>query len=102
MQLKPGSRLKSQVCDAQVVVVKAPKDAVDLRCGGAPMIDAAAGADASLSLSPEFSAASLLGKRYADEELGIELLCSKGGAGSLSVGETNLEVKGAKALPSSD
>ncbi len=102
MQLKPGSRLKSQVCDAQVVVVKAPKAEVDLRCGGAPMIDAAAGADASLSLSPDFSAPSLLGKRYADEELGIELLCSKGGAGSLSLGETILEVKGAKALPSSD
>lgn len=102
MQLKPGSRLKSQVCDTQVVVVKAPKDDVDLRCGGAPMVDAAVTPDPSVSRDADRSAGSLLGKRYADEELGIELLCSKGGAGSLTIGDTGLGVKGAKALPSSD
>jgi hypothetical protein len=102
MQLKPGSRLKSQVCDTQVVVVKAPTADVDLRCGGAPVIDAAGSADATLQLDPEKASGSLLGKRYADEDLGLELLCSKGGAGALSVGEAVLQVKGAKALPSSD
>ena len=102
MQLKPGSRLKSQVCDTQVVVVKAPKDDVDLRCGGSPMIEATAAADGSLVLANDCASGSLLGKRYADEEIGVELLCSKGGAGSLTVGETALVVKGAKALPSSD
>jgi hypothetical protein len=102
MQLKPGSRLKSQVCDAQVVVVKAPKDEVDLRCGGSPMIEATVTPDASLEIEADRSGGSLLGKRYADEDLGIELLCSKGGAGSLTIGDAALEVKGAKALPSSD
>lgn len=102
MQLKPGSRLKSQVCDTQVVVVKAPKDDIDLRCGGSPMIDAGATPEAGLTIAAELGAGSLLGKRYADEELGVELLCSKGGAGSLSVGNAILDVKGAKALPSSD
>lgn len=102
MQLKPGSRLKSQVCDTQVVVVKAPKDDVDLRCGGAPMVDASAVADASLTIDVERASGSLLGKRYADDDLGIELLCSKGGAGTVSIGDVALEVKGAKALPSSD
>ena len=40
-----------------------------------------------------------LGKRYADDDLGLELLCTKAGEGSISVGETVLEVKGGKALP---
>jgi hypothetical protein len=102
MQLKPGSRLKSQVCDTQVVVVKAPTADVDLRCGGAPVIDAASSADATLQLDAEKASGSLLGKRYAEEDLGLELLCSKGGAGALSVGDALLQVKGAKALPSSD
>ena len=46
--------------------------------------------------------ATLVGKRYADEELGIELLCTRAGEGSLSVGDRPLPVKGAKPLPSSD
>jgi hypothetical protein len=44
----------------------------------------------------------LLGKRYADEGLGIELLCTKAGAGTLSVGDTVLARKDAKPLPASD
>jgi hypothetical protein len=39
MKLRPGQKLHSAVCDAQVVVVKAPADAVDLACGGAPLLD---------------------------------------------------------------
>ena len=38
MQLKPGMRLRSVVCTSEVVVVRAPATAVDLACGGAPMI----------------------------------------------------------------
>ena len=37
MELKPGQRLASAVCDTEVVVVKAPAADVDLRCGGHPM-----------------------------------------------------------------
>ena len=102
MQLKPGSRLESATCDAQVVVVKAPKDGgdVDLRCGGEPMRELGAGGD---RLPVSFDGdGTLLGKRYADEELGLEVLCSKPGDGALSVGDTALLVKGAKPLPSSD
>jgi hypothetical protein len=44
----------------------------------------------------------LLGKRYADEAIGLEVLCTKAGQGSLSVGDTALAVKEAKPLPSSD
>ena len=34
MDLKPGTRLASAVCETEVVVVKAPAADVDLRCGG--------------------------------------------------------------------
>ncbi len=101
MELRPGLRLESATCDTQVVVVKVPPDAdVDVRCGGAPMRELGTGGDA-VPLSGE-GEPTLLGKRYADEEVGVELLCTQGGAGALSVGATPLLVKGAKPLPSSD
>lgn len=102
MQLRPGLRLESATCDTQVVVVKAPKDAsdVDVRCGGAPMREMGAGG-APVTVTMEGDP-TLLGKRYADDELGLELLCTQGGAGALSIGDTPLLVKGAKPLPSSD
>jgi hypothetical protein len=43
-----------------------------------------------------------LGKRYAEEDLGIELLCTKAGEGDLFANGSRLLVKGAKPLPSSD
>jgi hypothetical protein len=102
MELKPGQRLESATCEAQVVVVRAPgggKD-VDVRCGGEPMRELGSGGD-RLPLSGEGDA-TLLGKRYEDAELGLELLCTQGGDGALTVGDTPLLVKGAKPLPSSD
>ena len=38
MTLRPGLKLHSAVCDAQVVVVRAPADDVVIGCGGAPMV----------------------------------------------------------------
>jgi hypothetical protein len=102
MQLKPGARLESATCDTQVVVVRAPGADVDvdLRCGGEPMREAGTGGDRlPMSTTGE---ASLLGKRYADEELGLEVLCSKAGDGTLTIGAEPLPLKGAKPLPSSD
>ncbi len=102
MELRPGLRLESATCETQVVVVRVPPDAttVDVRCGGEPMRELGAGGDPVPITSD--GEPTLLGKRYADEELGLELLCTQGGAGALSVGDTPLLVKGAKPLPSSD
>jgi hypothetical protein len=100
MELKPGARLESATCDAQVVVVKAPGGEVDVRCGGEPMRELGTGGDRSPITNQ--GEPTLLGKRYADDELGLELLCTKAGDGSLSIGDTPLLVKGAKPLPSSD
>lgn len=102
MELRAGLRLESATCDAQLVVVKAPKDVadVDVRCGGAPLRPLGEGGE-QLSISVEGDPV-LLGKRYEDPDLGLELLCTQGGAGTLTIGDRPLLVKGAKPLPSSD
>jgi hypothetical protein len=56
---------------------------------------------AGLTVDPEFAAGSLMGKRYVDAA-GAEVLVTKAGAGSLSIGTTLLEIKEAKPLPASD
>lgn len=100
MELTPGTRLESPVCDGQVVVVKAPAGDVDLRCGGHPMRPLDSGEE---RLTPTVEGEPLqMGKRYADDEVGLEVLCSKAGEGTLTVGDTPLPLKGAKPLPSSD
>lgn len=101
IELRPGDRLRSAVCSTEVVVVKAPSEALDLRCGGEPVLSADDVAPDGATLSPAHSGGSLIGKRYTDGGE-LELLCSKAGEGSLSVGEVDLEIKGAKPLPSSD
>ena len=102
MQLRPGLRLESATSDTQVVVVKAPSDAadVDLRCGGAPIREAGTGGD-RVPVAGDGEPA-LLGKRYEDEALGLELLCSQAGEGALTIGDAPLLLKGSKPLPSSD
>jgi hypothetical protein len=100
VQLKPGTRLESVTCATQVVVVRAPADDVDVRCGGEPMQEIGAGGERRPVTGTGDPA--LTGKRYADEDLGLELLCTRAGEGSLSVGDRPLLVKGAKPLPSSD
>jgi hypothetical protein len=101
-ELSPGARLRSAVCSTEVVVVRAA--AVDLRCGGHPMLplDEDVHPDAGPSPLPAHAAGTLLGKRYADDTSGLELLCTKPGKGSLSLGDRPLELRVAKALPSSD
>ncbi|WP_261559695.1 hypothetical protein [Frankia tisae] len=99
---KPGTRYRSVVDQTEVIVVKPASGPIDLRCGGHPMVSIGTEAPTGLTLDPAFSAGTPLGKRFADGETGIELLCTKGGAGSLSIGEVILSQKDAKPLPSSD
>ncbi len=101
-QQKAGNRLRSAVCSTEVMVIAAPEDEIDLRCGGAPMLDLKAEAPAGGAVSPHAAKGTILGKRYVSESGDLELLCTKPGEGSLATGETLLSVKEAKALPSSD
>ena len=102
MELKPGSRWKSAVCDTEVVVVRPPKTVADLRCGGHPMVPNAEAKPEGVTISGDLAGGSQMGKRYADEASGMELLCSKAGAGTLSIGDQPIAVKEAKKLPASD
>jgi hypothetical protein len=99
--LKPGTKYLSAVCDTQVMVIRIPPEPLDLRCGGTLMIGPNQEAQAA-TLDEAFADGTLLGKRYTDEAERIELLCTKGGQGSLSIGTALLLVKQPKALPSSD
>jgi hypothetical protein len=100
--LKAGSRFKSAVCDTQVMVIKAPAGDFDLRCGGAEMSAATAAAGQGAQVDPAHAGGTLIGKRYVNADESVELLCTKGGQGSLSLNATPMEVKQAKQLPSSD
>jgi hypothetical protein len=99
--IKNGTRLQSQVCDTQVIVVRSSDSLDDLRAGGVPMIPLDTDRSSDATLDPDFSAGNVMGKRYVDEA-GAEVLVTKAGAGTLSVGTTPLTLKEAKPLPASD
>ena len=101
IQLKAGIRLRSTTDSCEIVVIRAPAQPIDLRCGGHVFrpIDTEV---AQQTPASGFDQGSQIGKRYCDEDLGLELLCTRAGEGSISVGETLLAVKGPKALPASD
>ena len=100
MFIKPGLRLRSAVCSAEIIVVRAPDAELDLRCGGQPLLPFdsplpahGAGVAAGLDLG------TLIGKRYGAD--GLEILCTKAGQGTLSIGDEPLPVLEPR-LPSSD
>jgi hypothetical protein len=101
MDLKPGQQLASAVSEAAIVVVRAPAGPVELTAGGVALVpagDPAGGGEVLAGHEGELQ----LGKRYVDEESGLEVLCTKPGTGALAVDGRLLTLKGAKPLPSSD
>ena len=102
--IKNGTRLQSQVCDTQVIVVRSADSLDDLRAGGAPLVpigtESTAG-DSGLDPRRRSPDGNLMGKRYVDEG-GAEVLVTKAGKGTLSIGATPLTLKEAKPLPASD
>jgi hypothetical protein len=101
VELKAGGRLKSVVCETQVIVVRAPQGDVQVACGGALMVALDADAPAG-ELDPALADGTQLGKRYADDEVGLELLCTKAGKGTLTLNGGPIGLKQAKPLPASD
>jgi hypothetical protein len=102
MEIKPGSRWKSAVCEAQVVVVRPPKHAGELQCGGVSVFDLNDDAVPSGDVHPDHAGGVLIGKRYTDADSGIEVLGAKAGKGSLAFDGRPLKLKDAKPLPASD
>jgi hypothetical protein len=97
MQTKAGLKLRSTTCSTEVVVVRPTTTPIELTCCGAALTS-----EEVTPSPPAGIGGVLLGKRYADEETGLEVLCTRGGPGGLAVGGRALVVKGAKPLPSSD
>lgn len=96
--MKPGSKLKSTVCDTEVMVIRGSGLVVE--CGGKPMAE---DKPATLGeVDAAFAEGTKIGKRYVDAAGSVELLCVKAGKGSLAVGGVALQTKDAKPLPSSD
>jgi hypothetical protein len=96
--MKPGTKLKSSVCDTEVMVIRGSDIVVE--CGGSAMAEER---PASMTaVNTNFAEGTQIGKRYVDSAGTIELLCVKPGKGSLSIGGVALQTKDAKALPSSD
>ncbi|MFF3573351.1 MULTISPECIES: hypothetical protein [Nocardia] len=102
MILKVGQALASTTDATALIVVRAPTRDIALTCGGAEMVAGRAGVGDGSGISPAHRGGTLLGKRYVDEEAGLEVLCTKAGDASLAVDDRPLEVKQAKPLPSSD
>jgi hypothetical protein len=101
--LKPGARLRSQVCGTEVIVVRPGTGQAIPKCGGYPMVDFQEEPVANLTPKRDWSSGTVLGKRYTSpDDAGLELLVTKAGAGTLGSGNTALIIKETKPLPSSD
>jgi hypothetical protein len=105
MPMKPrlGQALASTVDSTTVIVVRAPDGEISLTCAGVEMWDPRSG-DASPAgeADPAQLAGTQVGKRYADEQVGLELLCTKPGKGTIGVNGVPLPLCGPKLLPASD
>lgn len=102
MQLRPGMRLRSQVCSTEVIVVRTPAADIDLCCGGKSMVELGSPVDASDEPVSGMDGGSKLGKRYAMSDATLEVLVTKPGAGTLAAGDQILMQKTPKPLPTSD
>ncbi|MEO3787580.1 hypothetical protein ABGB12_29995 [Actinocorallia sp. B10E7] len=103
MKLSPGQQVASAVDGTRMIVVRAPDDDVVLTCGGPAMVDPAdAGTGEGGAADPALQDGTLLGKRYTHEGLGLELLCTKPGQGTVAVDGEPLKIKESKPLPASD
>jgi hypothetical protein len=103
VKLTPGTRLRSVTDTTEVVVVRASaEEELDLWCGGAAMAPQGTDVPSGAQPSAGFDEGTKVGKRYEDSEAGLEVLCTKAGPGSLSIGARTLTQKDAKPLPSSD
>lgn len=100
--LKPGLRLKSDVCSTEIIVLRAPALDALLACGGVEMLAMTETSTAGRAIDSAHAGGTLIGKRYVDALDRVEVLCTRGGDGSLALDGVAMAVKQAKALPSSD
>jgi hypothetical protein len=101
VKYRAGQQLVSAVDSTAVIIIRAPTAECTLTCGGAEMATAgqpvtAAEPDRSLMGGTQ------IGKRYVDEADTLQVLCTKGGDGTLALDGKPLVIQAAKPLPASD
>jgi hypothetical protein len=101
VRLVAGSRLRSQVCSTELIVVRGGEVQGELTCGGSALVPFGQDADPGGRPAPGLDTGTQVGKRYTDGG-DIELLVTKAGTGTLALGQQPLEIKSARPLPSSD
>jgi hypothetical protein len=101
-EYKPGSRWRSTACETEIVLIRPPKIEGALECGGSPMLPIETDSPARVEPKPGLDEGTLLGKRYGDDAAGLEVLCSKGGKGTLTFAGSPIAMRQAKSLPASD
>ncbi|MFZ4603533.1 MAG: hypothetical protein ACOYM8_13880, partial [Caulobacterales bacterium] len=94
--------LKSAVSAAQIVVVRPPKSEGVLTCGGVVMLGMSEAGSADAPQIDGGASGVQVGKRYMDEDTGLEVLGAKAGPGELAFAGRALTLKDAKKLPTSD
>ena len=99
---RTGERYRSQVCTTEVIVVRSTNEPIELGCGGQPVIPFDAAPGSSGPPAPGLASGTQVGKRYVDPDATIEILVTKAGDGTLTIGDTPLEPAAARKLPISD
>lgn len=102
MELRPGTRLRSAVCETNVIVLKPPRVAGEISCGGVPMVPLSTVIPILGTPAADARGGTQVGKRYSSLDTGLEVLCAKSGAGSLAFDTTPLVEQANKPLPPSD
>lgn len=102
LSLAPGARLFSAVCDAEFIVVRAPSSAVALTIGGVPALASPDRPADRPAATEGHDGGAAVGKRFADPEAGVELLCTKPGTGVPALDGELIALKESKPLPASD
>jgi hypothetical protein len=102
VKLKTGQTLKSPINDRMVIVVRAPADEIEITCIGVPLYDPKREEPTLGTPDAADTGETQIGKRYADGDLGLELLCTKPGPGTVAANGVPLPSKAAKQLPASD
>ncbi|MFZ2174696.1 MAG: hypothetical protein WAW17_11795 [Rhodococcus sp. (in: high G+C Gram-positive bacteria)] len=100
--MKTGAKMRSAVCSTEVMVIRAGNGDITLCCGGVPMLAPDESVEGLGVPEVGLDAGTVMGKRYVDTESGVEVLCVKPGAGSVSADDRPLQLLVPKALPSSD
>lgn len=100
MRLKPGAKFSCSNCSTEIVVIRPGAVVVVLTCSGAPFIEG--GQPPRDQQAAQETMGTYLGKRYANPELQLEVLCVRSGIGVVEANGKALTIMEPKRLPTSD